>query len=91
MSHSQIAPNAVQQETAADKHAIVIGGSIAGLLVARVLADYFDRVTIIERDVFPEKPMPRAGVPQSHQLHALLTQGLVILLLFSNLVSWRKF
>jgi phytoene dehydrogenase-like protein len=29
-------------------HAVVIGGSMAGLLAARVLADHFDRVTILE-------------------------------------------
>ncbi|NEP10792.1 MAG: 2-polyprenyl-6-methoxyphenol hydroxylase-like oxidoreductase [Symploca sp. SIO2C1] len=55
--------------------AIVIGGSIAGLLIARVLTDYFDQVTIVERDRFPDEPQPRSGVPQSHQLHVLLTQG----------------
>jgi flavin-dependent dehydrogenase len=37
--------------------AIVIGGSIAGLLVARVLADYFETVTIIERDKLPIQPL----------------------------------
>ncbi len=57
------------------RQAIVIGGSIAGLLAARVLADHFDQVTIIERDHFREKPAPRAGVPQSYQLHVLLSQG----------------
>ncbi len=57
------------------RQAIVIGGSIAGLLAARVLADHFDQVTIIERDRFPEKPVPRPGVPQSYQLHVLLSQG----------------
>lgn len=61
------------------RQAIVIGGSIAGLLAARVLVDYFDQVTIVERDRFPEKPEPRQGVPQSHQLHVLLTQGQRIL------------
>src|SRR5205823_3501088 len=35
-------------------HSVVIGGSMAGLLAARVLADHFERVTIIERDRFPE-------------------------------------
>jgi phytoene dehydrogenase-like protein len=35
------------------RHAIVIGGSMAGLLAARVLADYFEQVTILERDRFP--------------------------------------
>ena len=59
--------------------AIVIGGSIAGLLAARVLADRFDRVTIIERDRYPEEPKPRPGVPQSDQGHVLLSQGQRIL------------
>ena len=31
-------------------HAIVIGGSMAGLLAARVLSEHFERVTILERD-----------------------------------------
>lgn len=60
-------------------HALVIGGSMAGLLAARVLADYFDVVTIVERDRFPEKPGPRRGVPQSYQVHVLLVQGQRIL------------
>ena len=62
-----------------NSHAVVIGGSIAGLLAARVLADHFDKVTIVERDLNPEKPEPRPGVPQSHHVHALLTQGQQIL------------
>ena len=62
-----------------NRRAIVIGGSIAGLLAARVLTDYFDRVTIVERDRFPDNPAPRPGVPQSYQLHALLTRGQRIL------------
>lgn len=66
-------------QTATDNHAVVIGGSIAGLLAARVLADRFERVTVVERDRFPEKPVPRQGVPQSYQLHVLLTQGQRIL------------
>lgn len=53
-------------------HAIVIGGSIAGLLNARVLSDYFDAVTVIERDKLPDSPTFRGGAPQSRHLHALL-------------------
>ena len=34
-------------------HAIVIGGSVAGLCAARVLADVFDEVTILDRDSYP--------------------------------------
>ncbi len=60
-------------------HALVIGGSMAGLLAARVLADYFDKVTIIDRDRFPEKPSPRKGVPQSGHAHVLLLRGQGIL------------
>lgn len=60
-------------------HAIVIGGSIAGLLAARVLADHFERVTVIERDRYPAEPAPREGVPQSRFLHVLLARGQSIL------------
>jgi 2-polyprenyl-6-methoxyphenol hydroxylase-like FAD-dependent oxidoreductase len=63
----------------ASGHAVVIGGSMAGLLAARVLADFFERVTIIERDQFPFGPVPRKGVPQAQHLHALLPRGRVIL------------
>ncbi len=57
------------------RHAVVIGGSIAGLLTARILTDYFERVTLIERDRFPLQPEPRRGIPQCTQLHILLTRG----------------
>ncbi len=60
-------------------HAIVIGGSISGLLAARVLAEDFERVTVIERDYYPENPEPRSGVPQSNQGHFLLARGKQIL------------
>lgn len=60
-------------------HALVIGGSIGGLLAGRVLANHFDQVTIIERDIYPDEPVPRKGVPQSLHLHALLTRGQMIL------------
>ncbi|GAB4198065.1 MAG: hypothetical protein Fur006_47430 [Coleofasciculaceae cyanobacterium] len=62
-----------------DSHAIVIGGSMAGLLACRVLSDHFDRVTLIERDRFPKEPEFRKGVPQSHHLHILLMRGRMIL------------
>jgi 2-polyprenyl-6-methoxyphenol hydroxylase-like FAD-dependent oxidoreductase len=59
----------------ARQHAVVIGGSIAGLLAARVLADHFARVTIVERDQLPADPVFRAGVPQGRHLHVLLERG----------------
>jgi 2-polyprenyl-6-methoxyphenol hydroxylase-like FAD-dependent oxidoreductase len=60
-------------------HALVIGGSLAGLFAGRVLADHFARVTIVDRDQFPEQPDHRKGVPQSHHAHALLPRGRLIL------------
>ena len=57
------------------RHAIVIGGSMAGLLAARVLADHFDRVTVLERDRLPDGPDVRKGTPQARHIHVLLTAG----------------
>jgi 2-polyprenyl-6-methoxyphenol hydroxylase-like FAD-dependent oxidoreductase len=56
-------------------HAIVIGASIAGLVVARALTDRFDRVTVLERDRLPDRPAPRRGVPQGRHVHLLLAAG----------------
>jgi 2-polyprenyl-6-methoxyphenol hydroxylase-like FAD-dependent oxidoreductase len=56
--------------------ALVIGGSIAGLLAARVLAERFDIVTIVERDHPPAEPASRPGVPQATHQHVLLLRGL---------------
>ncbi len=59
--------------------AVVIGGSIAGMLAAHILAKHFKQVTIIERDRLPESPIPRGSVPQSFQVHGLLTKGALLL------------
>lgn len=60
-------------------HALVIGGSLAGLLVGRSLANHFDLVTIVERDVYPDQPAPRQGVPHSRFPHSLMLRGQQIL------------
>jgi 2-polyprenyl-6-methoxyphenol hydroxylase-like FAD-dependent oxidoreductase len=52
---------------------------MAGLLAARVLSDHFGRVTIVERDRFPEEPSFRKGVPQSRHVHVLMSRGRQIL------------
>jgi len=57
------------------QQAIVIGGSIAGMSTARVLSEYCDRVTVIDRDTYPTGPQERSGVPQSRHVHALLARG----------------
>lgn len=59
--------------------AVVVGGSIAGLLSARVLSDYFREVVLVDRDQFPGAPVARKGVPQSVQPHILLTKGYRVL------------
>jgi flavin-dependent dehydrogenase len=60
-------------------HAVVIGSSLAGLTAARALANFMDRVTVIERDWVPRGPGRRRGVPQARHTHSLMTaahQGL---------------
>jgi 2-polyprenyl-6-methoxyphenol hydroxylase-like FAD-dependent oxidoreductase len=57
------------------QHAIVVGGSIGGLLAAEVLCRRFERVTLVERDRLPQGAVPRKGVPQSRQTHGLLAGG----------------
>ena len=56
--------------------AIVIGGSIAGLVAARVLSAHFDRVTVYDRDALPADVAQRRGVPQGRHGHGLLASGL---------------
>ena len=60
---------------ARETKAIVIGGSMAGMMTARVLSERFDKVVIIERDNIPDEPVARNGVPQGRHLHALLAKG----------------
>ena len=57
------------------KHAIVLGGSMAGLLATRVLSDHFEHVSLIERDALPARPEQRRGVPQGRHTHGLLASG----------------
>lgn len=61
------------------QRAIVIGGSLTGLLTARVLSDHFEQVTILERDEVHDVPESRKGQAQTRHLHGLLAQGLLIL------------
>ena len=55
--------------------AVVIGGSIAGLLAARVLSDGFETVTVLEKDRLHDEPVPRPGVPQGSHVHAMQEAG----------------
>jgi 2-polyprenyl-6-methoxyphenol hydroxylase-like FAD-dependent oxidoreductase len=57
------------------KKAIVVGGSLAGMLAARVLAPHFERVLVLDRDELPATPAPRRATPQAHHVHILLKGG----------------
>jgi len=57
------------------EHALVLGGSLAGLLAARVLSDHFEQVTLVERDAFPVTAQSRRGTPQANHVHALMPRG----------------
>jgi 2-polyprenyl-6-methoxyphenol hydroxylase-like FAD-dependent oxidoreductase len=58
-------------------HVVIIGGGIAGMVHARISADYAERVTILERDQFSDTAEPRSGTPQSQHVHFLLARGLL--------------
>lgn len=68
------------RRTAADlpragREAVVLGGGMAGLLAAAVLAEAYDRVTVVERDQLSPDVAPRRGVPQGRHVHVLLSRG----------------
>jgi flavin-dependent dehydrogenase len=56
--------------------AVVIGGSMVGMAVARALSDHFDEVVVIDKDHFPRAaPEHRRNVPQSWHIHNLTLRG----------------
>ncbi|MBA2953724.1 FAD-dependent monooxygenase [Nocardioides sp. CGMCC 1.13656] len=57
----------------------MLGAGIGGLVAARVLADTFDEVTIVERDVMPGGGHGRRGVPQGRHVHGMQAGGLPLL------------
>lgn len=56
--------------------AVVLGGSMAGLTAARVLADRYHEVLLVDRDDLTLASAERRGVPQGGHAHALLARGL---------------
>jgi 2-polyprenyl-6-methoxyphenol hydroxylase-like FAD-dependent oxidoreductase len=63
------------QVSAHGDRAVVVGGSVAGLLAARVLTDSFESVVILERDPISEEATARRGVPQGRHVHLLEEAG----------------
>ncbi|WP_156724078.1 FAD-dependent oxidoreductase [Streptomyces apocyni] len=60
------------------RRAVVVGGGLAGMLTAAVLAratDAVDEVMVIERDTLPEGPHARKSLPQARHTHLLWSGG----------------
>jgi 2-polyprenyl-6-methoxyphenol hydroxylase-like FAD-dependent oxidoreductase len=58
-----------------EDHTVVLGGSMAGLLAARVLAETCAEVTVLDRDELVGGAIARRGAPQGRHIHALLARG----------------
>jgi flavin-dependent dehydrogenase len=65
-------------DTGRSGHAVVLGAGMAGLLAARVLAEHYQAVTVLERDALAG-PAQRRGVPQGRHLHGLMEGGRAII------------
>ncbi|MFI9045963.1 FAD-dependent oxidoreductase [Streptomyces sp. NPDC053427] len=59
--------------------AVVIGGGYAGLVTARVLADHFSEVVVLEQDPLDEHRGTHPHVPQGYHAHAMLAKGAEVL------------
>jgi 2-polyprenyl-6-methoxyphenol hydroxylase-like FAD-dependent oxidoreductase len=57
------------------QHAVVLGASWAGVLAAHVLARHVESVTLVDRDVLPDRPVHRKGLPQARHAHVLWSGG----------------
>lgn len=57
------------------RRAVIVGGSLAGMLAARAVAPHFEEVIVVERAVLDGEPAPRMSAPQSFHLHVLLKGG----------------
>lgn len=59
--------------------AVVLGGSITGLLAARVLSECYAEVFLVDRDQLTGTTGYRRGVPHGRHAHGLLARGQQIL------------
>ncbi|MEU4347634.1 FAD-dependent monooxygenase [Streptomyces sp. NPDC023838] len=59
--------------------ALVLGGGLAGVLAAHLLADHFSEVLVIERDTPAVGPVNRKGIPQGRHAHVLNAGGARVL------------
>ncbi|MCX2933959.1 FAD-dependent oxidoreductase [Mycobacterium sp. CVI_P3] len=61
------------------ERAVVLGASMAGMLAARVAAEYYREVLVVDRDAQPGRPLNRRGVPQGCHGHVLQAAGVGVL------------
>lgn len=59
--------------------AVVLGGSIMGMLAARVLADSFHEVVVVDRDELTGTSGLRRSAPQGAHIHGVLARGQQVL------------
>lgn len=57
------------------QRAVVLGGGLAGLFAARVLADVYPEVLVVDRDELAGVTGPRRGVPHGRHAHGLVGRG----------------
>jgi len=75
MTHDVAEPAGRTPRPLIGQQAVVVGAGIAGLAAARVLADWFEKVVVLERDSLSDAPMYRKGTPQARHAHVLLIGG----------------
>jgi 2-polyprenyl-6-methoxyphenol hydroxylase-like FAD-dependent oxidoreductase len=63
----------------AGTQAVVLGGSMAGLLSARVLSEHYDHVLLVDRDELTGVRSTRRGAPHGGHAHGLIARGQQIL------------
>lgn len=59
--------------------AVVLGGSVAGSLAARVLAEFYRDVVVVDRDTVLGVSTTRKGAPHTRHAHGLHARGQLIL------------
>jgi 2-polyprenyl-6-methoxyphenol hydroxylase-like FAD-dependent oxidoreductase len=58
---------------------VVLGGSMAGLLAARVLSEKYEQVIVVDRDKLSGVEGYRRGVPHGRHAHGLVARGQQVL------------
>ncbi len=61
--------------TRVGRQAVVVGAGMGGLTAAGALANHFEHVRVLERDVLAADGSARSGIPQGRHVHVLLAGG----------------